>query len=441
MYNIDNDSLSYNWYFGDGTSAITTEANGTSAITTEATVHHTYKKAGQYIAYMRVVDAEGASDMTNQVTIVVGRSRPEVKILRPFDRSLFQAGQTVYMQGAATSKTTTGRSFRLTKAKFKWTFGFFHGAHVHPLGEELVGAKVSYTLPYKGHTFSKDTGLEIVLTVIDEVGVSNTDTVRIMPEMVKLPFTSKPSGVRLQVDLQTYHSKSLMRILFLLSYANRTVCGGPVRRHEALTNVSYWLPFFDAAPFKLMTVVGFEHSITLPSCMQSVKLKIQNSSGFNSERTTVTVTDQLEPVHFHFAPLDGRPCKQSQLHDFLKDSLVAHFDAASDESLLTVEESASKSVVAWYDKIHGVVLNASGSPQYVDSTISPAGFIRFSSSDDYLESLTHAAALPTGSSERTMFAVVRYVYPRNAIAGPFELCTQTSHTYIGLKYDSLLVDS
>jgi glucose/arabinose dehydrogenase len=111
-------TLEYDWDFdGDGTF----DATGVTA-------SHTYTKLGQYIARLRVTDAEGKAGLTS-TEITVGNTAPEVTIQTPGNGSFFDWGNAVPFRIVVSDEEDGDTP---VCSRVQWTFGLGHDVHAHP---------------------------------------------------------------------------------------------------------------------------------------------------------------------------------------------------------------------------------------------------------------------------------------------------------------------
>ena len=175
--------LTYSWAFGDG---------GTS---TQANPTHTYQTAGQFTARLTVSDG-ATSTVSSEVTIRVGNP-PTATILTPANGHLFQAGDLITYSGNASDP----EDGTLPASAFSWTILFRHDSHVHPSGGPFTNTKTgTLQIPASGHDFQGFTRYEIVLTVTDSAGLTDSTSVTVSPDKVNLSFNTVPSGLTVEID-------------------------------------------------------------------------------------------------------------------------------------------------------------------------------------------------------------------------------------------------
>lgn len=87
-FDPDNDALSYEWDFGDGSQKVA----GVEAV-------HEYTKSGEYTAMLVVTDSQGQSQQDFK-KVEIGEV-PTVTILSPAEASLFSVGEILTLQGEA----------------------------------------------------------------------------------------------------------------------------------------------------------------------------------------------------------------------------------------------------------------------------------------------------------------------------------------------------
>ncbi|WP_203884744.1 PQQ-dependent sugar dehydrogenase [Planotetraspora kaengkrachanensis] len=112
-------TLTYEWDF---------DGNGTFDAT-GVTASHTYAELGQYVARLRVTDAQGKFGLTT-TEITVGNTAPEVTIQTPGNGGFIDWGDVVPFR-IAVSDAEDGDT--PVCSRVQWTFGLGHDVHAHPL--------------------------------------------------------------------------------------------------------------------------------------------------------------------------------------------------------------------------------------------------------------------------------------------------------------------
>jgi chitinase len=138
----DGDALTFQWSFGDGGSAVT------------PTVSHTYTTAGQFTVTLQVTDRWGAQGSASQ-TIVVTADGGDVNA--DFTASTTSGTAPLTVTFNATTSTCAGAGI----VAYQWSFGD---------GASATGATTS-------HTYSTAGTYIVTLTVVDDLGRSDTETV------------------------------------------------------------------------------------------------------------------------------------------------------------------------------------------------------------------------------------------------------------------------
>jgi len=128
----DEDPLSYSWDFtNDGTPDATT-----------AKATHTYTTPGAVVARLTVTDGKGGSSVQN-FPIVVGNSRPVVKIISPVDGTPTELGQPMPYKVSVTD-AEDGSAVDCTKVAVTLSLG--HNSHAHPFETVTPGADCTGTV-------------------------------------------------------------------------------------------------------------------------------------------------------------------------------------------------------------------------------------------------------------------------------------------------------
>ncbi|MDX6673270.1 MAG: hypothetical protein QOH11_688, partial [Solirubrobacteraceae bacterium] len=174
----DNDTLAYDWDFGDG-----------SAHSTQADPSHTYAADGTYTARLRVNDGHGHT-ASDSVGIQVGNNTPPTAtIASPADGSTYRDGQYIQLQGSGTD----GEDGPLSGSSLSWHVVLHHSTHLHDLGtfsgtQAVFQARTDH---------DANCYYEVTLTATDSQGRTDTKTITLHPETVNMTLASSPGGVGL----------------------------------------------------------------------------------------------------------------------------------------------------------------------------------------------------------------------------------------------------
>ncbi|HEX4946588.1 MAG TPA: PA14 domain-containing protein, partial [Blastocatellia bacterium] len=157
-------ALTYRWEFGDGQTS--TAANPT----------HTYNTTGikTFTATLTITNSLGLTG-SDTVDVVVGGNPPVATITAPSNNARIATGTRVTFTGTATDADQT-----LPTSAFKWSVLLHHNDHIHP-GVTATGTSGSFVV--EDHGATSDTYFyEIVLTVTDSAGLTDTKRVKVLPE-------------------------------------------------------------------------------------------------------------------------------------------------------------------------------------------------------------------------------------------------------------------
>lgn len=185
-------ALTYLWDFGDQTA--TTE-------TSSPTIDHTYTITGTYTATLRVRDGDGALSTAATLRIDVGNAPPAPVISAPAVSDRFRVGQTITLQGSATDP----QDGALPASALSWRVLLHHNEHTHPYLQSTAGTGITITAPAP-EDLSATSGsyLEIELTAIDALGLTEVVTQALQPNRVTVTFATIPSGRQLTVNELTF---------------------------------------------------------------------------------------------------------------------------------------------------------------------------------------------------------------------------------------------
>lgn len=176
----DNDPLTFEWDFGDGSP----RASG-------AQTSHTYTTSGVYTATVYVRDSRGATS-TATVRIDVGNTPPAPKITSPTSSTRFAVGQKLVLTGSATD----AQDGTLPSAQLEWTVLQHHGTHTHPYLSPTTGNNIEITAPAPEDLLATTNSyLEIQLKATDAQGLTSVITQEVRPKLVDATFNT-PTAVR-----------------------------------------------------------------------------------------------------------------------------------------------------------------------------------------------------------------------------------------------------
>ncbi len=170
----NNSALTYLWGFGDGNTS--TLANPT----------HTYNTTGvkTFTAKLTITNAQGLT-ATATVDVIVGGRAPVATITAPTDNARIPSGTVLTFTGTASDADET-----LPSSALKWSVLLHHNEHIHP-GVTATGTSGSFLV--EDHASTSETYFyEIVLTVTDSAGLTDTKRVTVIPERVVVPPATPP---------------------------------------------------------------------------------------------------------------------------------------------------------------------------------------------------------------------------------------------------------
>ncbi|MGH9041416.1 MAG: PQQ-dependent sugar dehydrogenase [Acidimicrobiia bacterium] len=184
----DDESVVYEWDFGDGTEVVETD---------EPTVRHTYEVDGVHRARLVVVDSEGARSRPVELSVGAGRSAPEASVDVPPDLEPFAVGDPVNL-GAQVRDAEDGD---LDGAALSWTVLLHHEDHTHPFLGPVEGSSVSFDAPPPESLGAAETSyLEVRLTATDSEGLTTMVVRNLQPRLVEVTLASDPAGLDLVIN-------------------------------------------------------------------------------------------------------------------------------------------------------------------------------------------------------------------------------------------------
>ncbi len=180
----DNDPLTYEWNFGDGSPTATGEQ-----------VSHTYTTQCTCNATLTVRDGRGGQN-TASVRIDAGNNPPAPTISVPTATQRFRVGEQITMTGSATDP----EDGLLANSALSWKVDRHHSDHAHPYVPPTQGNNVPVTGPPPEDLLATTNSfLRIYLTATDSRGLATTVTRDFNPRLVQVTFDTNPSGFDLDV--------------------------------------------------------------------------------------------------------------------------------------------------------------------------------------------------------------------------------------------------
>jgi PKD repeat protein len=187
----DNDPLTYEWDFGDG-----------SAHAFGATVNHTYTTAGLRTATLTVRDDRNGQD-TDSVQVQPGNTPPTPVIDAPSPTKTFRVGEQITLTGHANDP----QQGPLPDSALTFEVIKHHATHFHPFFPPTQGNNFQITAPPPEDIDStQNSYLEIKLTATDSQGLSSTVTQNLNPDIEDVTFQTDPTGLWLIVAGSAVHA-------------------------------------------------------------------------------------------------------------------------------------------------------------------------------------------------------------------------------------------
>ncbi len=168
-------ALTYLWDFGDGSNSTT--ANPT----------HTYSGTGvkTFSVKLTVTNSQGLTGIST-IDVVVGGRLPVATITAPANNARIKTGTQLTFTGTASDADET-----LPASAMKWSVLLHHNEHIHP-GVTATGTSGSFVVEDHG-SVGETFFYEIVLTVTDSAGLTDTKRVNVIPESsAPPPVTTLP---------------------------------------------------------------------------------------------------------------------------------------------------------------------------------------------------------------------------------------------------------
>uniref|UniRef100_UPI0035686810 PKD domain-containing protein n=1 Tax=Nocardioides sp. TaxID=35761 RepID=UPI0035686810 len=174
----DGDPLTYEWSLdGDG---VFDDGGG-------ATKSRTYPTPGNVTVKVRVSDGRGGVD-TEQVTVSPGNSAPTLTSVSPASSLTWAVGDTIDFAATATDAQQD-----LPDSAYTWQVAIQHCpsvCHTHGIATYPGTRTGSFTAP--DHEYPSNLLLNV--TVTDDQGLTDSESVQIDPKSVAMNFATSPSG-------------------------------------------------------------------------------------------------------------------------------------------------------------------------------------------------------------------------------------------------------
>ena len=166
----DGDPITYDWDFGDGTPH-----------SSSSEPSHTYTSPGNYTARLTVSDNRGKSHSTT-VQISAGNTPPTAHVAGV----PYRAGEELTLHGSATDQ----QDGEPPASAYDWDVRLVHGQHQHFVANSTGTKDITFE-PLVDH--DANSHYEVVLTVTDSHGVSDTHTAVLQPQTAPLAWTATPA--------------------------------------------------------------------------------------------------------------------------------------------------------------------------------------------------------------------------------------------------------
>jgi glucose/arabinose dehydrogenase len=178
---------SWQWDFGDGTSATTSTPK----------VSHTYPAARTYTATLTVTDTQGAVSAPFTKEVFAGEHPPAISITAPATTARFAVGQQVTVSAEATDPEDGA----LPGSAITWTVKLQHGTHTHPYAGPVTGSSITIKYPApEDLAATQNSYLVATAVATDSRGLTTTVERKQLPRQVSLSFATDPTGGRVQVN-------------------------------------------------------------------------------------------------------------------------------------------------------------------------------------------------------------------------------------------------
>ena len=191
----ENEALTYEWQWGDGTPGATTS---------EPTTSHVYESFGTYTASLVVRDPSGATSPAPATVVIdvstAGNRPPTLAITAPPGDARFAVGEPI--TAVASASDPDGDPVTLS-----WQVNRRHGhglptSHTHPLASG-TGSSITFTYPApEDLAAATNSFVEATVTAVDGRGGTATTTQRLEPNLVAITLASDPTGSQVRLNGQ-----------------------------------------------------------------------------------------------------------------------------------------------------------------------------------------------------------------------------------------------
>ena len=148
--------------------------------------------------YTVLVSNSSGTAISNTATLtVIQNSLPVAVITSPEKGSYYVAGTTVSFSGTGNDV----EDGELGPANMTWNIDFHHGTHKHDEPARSGISSGTFEIPREGET-ADNVWYRITLTVTDSKGMSDKDSVDILPRKTVLTFITSPPGLKITLDGQ-----------------------------------------------------------------------------------------------------------------------------------------------------------------------------------------------------------------------------------------------
>ena len=184
-YDVDAQSLTYRWEFGDGQTS------------TAPDPVHTYTSTGVYNARLTVTDSAGATGTTT-VRVTVGNDPPLATIEGPADESDYKIGDVIRFSGRGSANGQP-----LPASALSWEVRHGHNEHFH-YATPAYGADPNDANRSVGEFVADEHGDEtwysLCLTATVSAGVSDTRCVDLRPQRTAYTIVTEPVGMQVNYE-------------------------------------------------------------------------------------------------------------------------------------------------------------------------------------------------------------------------------------------------